>query len=360
MKSYCLRFLGFILCSMLFFPSAFAQPQQTTVLVRGGETGGGDASNPFISNCGGPMEFDTYVANLDLFLPEGDEHFSDGFFHLPEHVPAMYLELSVEGSANNHYSITELTSFEFSHIVNGINIYKSTLVIDLPAPTGKHTIRWESKLLMVNDGSTSENGGASGDDTNLMGPNGETYEDEPVPGYLYYPIWNYREYNNLFPCAINNYETNVFYWTDCYNDACPQFDEYALHCTLIFPYYNGSIYCEGYTPPCNGCDQHFGLSESTDIYNLQADQTEMNNVDDVKVSPNPFQSEINIRFAAKDISNLNVEIININGQVVQSFEKPLWKGINEINLVVEDIPVGIYFVKMSDGIQSFTRKLIKN
>lgn len=351
MKSYYLRFLGLILFLILFIPSVFAQPQNTTLLVRSGNSGNAIQFNPLIRDCGEPLEFDVYVANLELFLPEGDTHFSDGFYHLPNTMPNLYLELNVIG-ADNDYSITELTSFEFSHVVNGVNMYKAGVTIDLPAAVG-NIIRWESRLLMINDNSGNENSqdpvNGNGDD--VIGPNGETYQDEPVPGYLYYPIWNYRNAGDVFTCEA------VLYWTDCYYDACPSYND--DNCWVPFPQYAGAVYCEGYIPPCNDCAPGEGLSQSTDLHNLQSDPIRMN-TQDISVSPNPFDSAINIRLSTQSINEITVDIINLNGQVIESFEKSVWKGTNEMNLTVGAIPKGVYFIRISDGMQTHIQKMIKN
>ena len=84
------------------------------------------------------------------------------------------------------------------------------------------------------------------------------------------------------------------------------------------------------------------------------DNTDVNEIaaQNVKVYPNPASSVINIE-GIDNYNNLDVKIVNVQGQVVKEVSNTL-----EIN--VSDINTGVYFIKIDlDGQQSIQKIVIK-
>lgn len=76
------------------------------------------------------------------------------------------------------------------------------------------------------------------------------------------------------------------------------------------------------------------------------------------IFPNPVVTALNIELLA-DNDEVNFEIINIQGQV--SFQKTqnIEKGFNQIQLDVNDLPSGIYFLKINNGNNETRQRFMK-
>jgi hypothetical protein len=79
---------------------------------------------------------------------------------------------------------------------------------------------------------------------------------------------------------------------------------------------------------------------------------------DVKLYPNPASSTSNLVVNAKENSTVNVSICNALGEKVACQYARLHAGQNSVSLPVENLKSGIYFVNISDGTGSLTRRLI--
>jgi len=99
-------------------------------------------------------------------------------------------------------------------------------------------------------------------------------------------------------------------------------------------------------------------TSSVDLYDIPVADIQLRNY------PNPFNPETIISFylTAKDA---NLEIFNIKGQKIKSFESHpelvegrhsiIWNGTDESN---RPVPSGIYFYKLQAGDQELTRKMV--
>jgi hypothetical protein len=76
------------------------------------------------------------------------------------------------------------------------------------------------------------------------------------------------------------------------------------------------------------------------------------------IGPNPFTSEINIRYSSPIPSSLR--LYNSSGQLVHSEQIPLSKDTQQITITDLDVlPAGLYYLKTISSGKSETRKLIK-
>ena len=82
------------------------------------------------------------------------------------------------------------------------------------------------------------------------------------------------------------------------------------------------------------------------------------------VYPNPFNLDVTVRYGLKTSDRVNITIYNIKGQQVRHLvdEKKnagtyslLWNGKDDNNT---SLTSGIYFVRMTSGKQTYTKKLI--
>ena len=80
------------------------------------------------------------------------------------------------------------------------------------------------------------------------------------------------------------------------------------------------------------------------------------------VSPNPFTTSINLTFSLTKNENLTIDLVDANGRVIQNLseEKAFSSGNNSLNLdLPETLSKGIYFLKINDGFENNTIKIIK-
>ena len=84
------------------------------------------------------------------------------------------------------------------------------------------------------------------------------------------------------------------------------------------------------------------------------DNTGVNEIDAAKVSvyPNPASSMLTIN-GLDGFANLNVKIVNLQGQVVR-------EASNSLDINVSNIESGIYFIKIECDGQQYLKKFIIN
>jgi len=79
--------------------------------------------------------------------------------------------------------------------------------------------------------------------------------------------------------------------------------------------------------------------------------------DKLKIYPNPAQDYLHL--SNLNIIGFEVQIIDTNGKLIQ-VTKPKFETDNEIQINIESLPKGIYFIKITDGTNEQTFKVLKN
>jgi len=74
----------------------------------------------------------------------------------------------------------------------------------------------------------------------------------------------------------------------------------------------------------------------------------------VAIYPNPTNDIINIQ---SDVTLEEIEIITINGQVLQQIKQPV---LNDNTYTISNLPKGFYFIKLANASQSVTKKVLVN
>jgi hypothetical protein len=78
-----------------------------------------------------------------------------------------------------------------------------------------------------------------------------------------------------------------------------------------------------------------------------------------KLYPNPTSNTVTVEFNAENNENLNVRMLNLNGQDVLEPTRIPSKGKNIITLDVSSLPRGAYFMQITGDSGTASRKLIK-
>lgn len=82
---------------------------------------------------------------------------------------------------------------------------------------------------------------------------------------------------------------------------------------------------------------------------------------DLVLFPNPFSSTITVSFSLKDESRIGFSILNVFGQEISTFDDQVYgSGEHNRQLLVADLPPGIYFCRVTNGRSSVTKKIIKS
>ncbi|NOX85604.1 MAG: T9SS type A sorting domain-containing protein [Chlorobi bacterium] len=81
----------------------------------------------------------------------------------------------------------------------------------------------------------------------------------------------------------------------------------------------------------------------------------------VRISPNPFKTQLNLTINLEQPVEAKIEIINISGKVLYSSSYFGRSGINEIPFdnSMTNLPAGIYFLKVKAGANINVLKLMK-
>ncbi|MDQ3110081.1 MAG: T9SS type A sorting domain-containing protein [Bacteroidota bacterium] len=82
------------------------------------------------------------------------------------------------------------------------------------------------------------------------------------------------------------------------------------------------------------------------------------NVSAVEVYPNPANTSANVKIKLANAQEVTVSVYNTTGQLVSSQVKNLSAGISMIALDVANLPSGIYFINVTEGTSTISKKLI--
>ena len=101
--------------------------------------------------------------------------------------------------------------------------------------------------------------------------------------------------------------------------------------------------------------QKLGTGESASFSSSYA----MDMQDNTSIYPNPFKNELFINYSSDHRQDIQLKITDINGRTVQTIKQLTEKGINQFSLDTTDLPNGIYFLTITNGSHTYSRKIIK-
>ncbi len=108
------------------------------------------------------------------------------------------------------------------------------------------------------------------------------------------------------------------------------------------------------------CDSIVIYENNTDLVVLNEDMVNIKNQSTLKsiiAYPNPSNGKITLLLDNKVSENIEIQILNINGQILETSNIQANLGVNEIDLNLSNYSNGFYFVKVSSGSSSKTIKL---
>ena len=77
-----------------------------------------------------------------------------------------------------------------------------------------------------------------------------------------------------------------------------------------------------------------------------------------EIFPNPFSDRATVIFSDESvIKPRTLEIFSVNGARIRTMVIPA--GISEVEIVGEDLPKGVYYVRVTSGRESSARKVVR-
>ncbi len=80
---------------------------------------------------------------------------------------------------------------------------------------------------------------------------------------------------------------------------------------------------------------------------------------DIKMFPNPASSNVQVEYSITNPEEVFMQIYSISGNVMKTVTPSAIKGENSINIPINDLPSGTYFINLRDGSEQKTAKFIK-
>lgn len=78
---------------------------------------------------------------------------------------------------------------------------------------------------------------------------------------------------------------------------------------------------------------------------------------DIKISPNPTNGITNVSLSGVSQGLVEIDVVNLLGNVVYRMEQQVDMNSAEFELNLTELNRGIYFIRVSDGIQTLTKKV---
>ena len=87
-------------------------------------------------------------------------------------------------------------------------------------------------------------------------------------------------------------------------------------------------------------------------------QDELIRVEPMTIYPNPTRDFVNIKFMAEYESSYTLTLVNALGKTVEQRAVQYTQGENFTTLATDNLPQGIYFIRLHNGKASYTQKII--
>ena len=75
--------------------------------------------------------------------------------------------------------------------------------------------------------------------------------------------------------------------------------------------------------------------------------------------PNPAKDILNVRFASDVDGAVTITVIDLAGRVMQTHQHAANVGVTIVPVDVQSLPSGAYAVKVSNGVQEFTERFVR-
>lgn len=82
-------------------------------------------------------------------------------------------------------------------------------------------------------------------------------------------------------------------------------------------------------------------------------------LDKVLAYPNPTDKQLNLEFELYESVKVSIQLLDVEGKIVQRFpSETLSAGKQLLDLSIDTIPTGIYFLRLKCGLQKYTKRIV--
>lgn len=82
-------------------------------------------------------------------------------------------------------------------------------------------------------------------------------------------------------------------------------------------------------------------------------------LDKVLAYPNPTDKVLNVEFELYEAAKVTIQLLNVEGKIVQRFpSEKLSGGKQLLDLSIEALPTGVYFLRLKSGQQKYTKRIV--
>jgi hypothetical protein len=100
-----------------------------------------------------------------------------------------------------------------------------------------------------------------------------------------------------------------------------------------------------------------GVSELSKVVCVTIEATKTNN--ELVTSPNPFNGSLVVKYHSINEGNITIQLIDMLGKTHQEVVETVTKGDNQITLNTDAMPLGIYFIRIANGNDITTQRIVK-
>ena len=111
------------------------------------------------------------------------------------------------------------------------------------------------------------------------------------------------------------------------------------------------------SPTTPSMDQvHFEVNRNYVAFTSTNTITSINNI---KTFPNPVANQLNIQFNAAKMLDIEISVANLIGQVLVQENRIINSGINELSILTNELPAGVYMLNIRSAEGVLTQKIVK-
>ncbi len=80
----------------------------------------------------------------------------------------------------------------------------------------------------------------------------------------------------------------------------------------------------------------------------------------ISVSPNPARTQTTVTFESAEAAAIQTVLTDITGKIVSMTGRNAVRGVNTIDVDLTEVPSGVYFLTLNNGVSNITRRIVKN
>jgi hypothetical protein len=116
---------------------------------------------------------------------------------------------------------------------------------------------------------------------------------------------------------------------------------------------HASVFIEGNAPGCNTPEEIKQACDSLPV-------PEISKLCSLMIHPNPFSEVTMISFELDSPAGVEIKIYDRLGRIVREFSRQNYPtGTHSITWQAEEVPEGIYLIRLQTGKDNITRKIVK-